>query len=122
MNPGYQPYVKEPHEIDIVGLPQRKYIDEQNDDGDEFVKTTNSKSQRCSKAWVLRSVWFNKPKAPEKHYCELLMLFSSWRNEKSDLLGNFKSYEDRCIVLSNVIIIKEQMKQYAVCHEDFNEI
>ena len=37
-----------------------------------------------------------------------------------DLLGNFASYEDRCMVLSNVI--KEQMKQYAVCNKDFNEI
>ena len=37
-----------------------------------------------------------------------------------DLLGNFASYEDRCKVLSYVI--KEQMKQYAVCNEDFNEI
>ena len=33
---------------------------------------------------------------------------------------DFKSFEDRCMVLSN--IIKEQMKQYAVCNEDFNEI
>ena len=37
-----------------------------------------------------------------------------------DLLGNFASYEERCMVLSYVI--KEQMKQYAVCNEDFNEI
>ena len=63
---------------------------------------------------------FDKPKEPENHYCELLTLFTSWRHEESDLLGNSKSYEDRCIALSNVI--KEQMKQYAVCHEDFNEI
>jgi len=39
---------------------------------------------------------------------------------ETDLLGKFKSYEDRCMVLSNVT--KEQMKQYAVCNEDFNEI
>ena len=37
-----------------------------------------------------------------------------------DLLGNFESYENRCMVLSYVI--KEQMKQYTVCNEDFNEI
>ena len=41
------------------------------------------------------------------------MLFTPWRNEETDLLGNLKSYEDRCMVLSSVI--KEQMKQYAVC-------
>ena len=90
----------------------QKYIDdEQNDDDDELVKTTSSKTRRSSKAGVLRSVWFNKQKEPEKHR-ELSMLFTPWRNEETDLLGNFKSYEDRCMVLSSVI--KEQMKQYAV--------
>ena len=116
-----KPYVKETHEIDIDGLPLQKYIDDkQNDDDDKFVKTTSSKTRRRSKARVLRSVWFNKQKEPENHYRELsLRLFTPWRNEETDLLGNFKSYEDRCMVLSNVI--KEQMKQYAVCNEDFNE-
>ena len=101
----------------------QKYIDDEkndDDDDDEFVKKTSSKTRRRSKARVLRSVWFNKQKEPEKHYRELSMLFTPWRNEETDLLGNFKSYEDRCMVLSNVI--KEQMKQYAVCSEDFNEI
>ncbi|PFX25823.1 hypothetical protein AWC38_SpisGene9511 [Stylophora pistillata] len=42
------------------------------------------------------------------------------KNEETDLLGNFASYEDICMVLSNVI--KEQMKQNAVFNEDFNEI
>ena len=98
----------------------QKYIDdEQNDDDDVFVKTTSSQTRRRSKARVLRSAWFNKQKEPEKHR-ELSMLFTPWRNEETDLLGNFKSYEDRCMVLSNVI--KEQMKQYAVCNQDFNEI
>ena len=48
------------------------------------------------------------------------MLFTPWLNEETDLLGNFKSHEDKCMVLFNVI--KEPMKQYAVCSEDFNEI
>ena len=50
------------------------------------------------------------------------MLFTPWRNEETDLLGYFKSYEDRCMVLSNVITEQNFMKQYAVCNEDFNEI
>ena len=115
-----KPYVKETNEIDIDGLPLEKYINDEQNDDDEFVNTTNSKTKRRSKARVLRSVWFNKEKEPEKHYRELLMLFTQWRNEETDLLGNFASYQDRCMVLSNVI--KEQMKQYAVCNEDFNEI
>ena len=98
----------------------QKYIDdEQTDDDDEFVKTTSSKTRRRSKARVLRSVWFNKQKEPEKHYRELSTLFTAWRNEETDLLRNFKSCEDRCMVPSDVV--KEQMKQYAVCN-DFNEI
>ena len=56
----------------------------------------------------------------KKHYRELLMLFTSWRNEETDLLGSFSSYQDRYMLLSDVI--NEQMKQYAVCNEDFNEI
>ena len=87
-----KPYVKKSHDIDIDGLPLQKYIDEQNDDDDEFVKTTSSKARRRSKARVLRSVWFNKQKELEKHYRELSMLFTPWRNEETDLLGNFKSY------------------------------
>ena len=94
-----------------------KYIDDEQNDDDEFVNTTNSKTKRRFKARVLRSVWFNKEK---ETLSELLMLFTPWKNEETDLLGNFASYQDRCMVLSNVI--KEQMKQYAVCNEDFNEI
>ena len=81
-----KPYVKETHEIDIDGLPLEKYIDdEQNDDDDEFVKTTNGKTRRRSKARVLRSVWSIEQKEPEKHYRELLMLFTPWRNEETEL-------------------------------------
>lgn len=36
------------------------------------------------------------------------------------ILGSFSSYQDRYVLLSDVI--NEQMKQYAVCNEDFNEI
>ena len=60
--------------IDIDGLPLEKYIDDEQND--EFVKTTNSKTRKHYKARVLRSVWFNKQKELEKHYCELLMLFT----------------------------------------------
>ena len=94
-----QSHMLRKHEIDIDGLPLEKYIDDEQNDDDEFVKTTNSKTRRRSKAWVLRSAWFNKQKEPEKHYRELLMLFTPWRNEETDLLGNFASYEDRCMVL-----------------------
>ena len=120
-----KPHVKETHEIDIDGLPLQKYTDdEQNDDDDdEFVKTTGSKIKRCSKARVLRSVWFNKQKEPEKHYRELSMLFTPWRNEETDLLGNFKSYM-KIDVWFSPMLLKNKINDtlYAVCNEDFNEI
>ena len=56
----------------------------------------------------------------KKHYRELLMLFTPWRNEKTDLIGMCSSYQDCYMLLSNAI--NEQMKQYADCNEDFNEI
>ena len=48
------------------------------------------------------------------------MLFTPWRNEETDLIGFCSSYQQRCMLLSNMI--NEQMTQYAVCNEDFNEI
>ena len=48
------------------------------------------------------------------------MLFTSWRNEETDLLQMFSSYQERYKQLSRVI--DKQMQQYAVCNEDFNEI
>ena len=34
------------------------------------------------------SVCFNKEVDSEKDYCELIMLFTAWRYEKADLVGN----------------------------------
>ena len=78
-----------------------------------------AKLKKRTKARIIRSVWFNKEAEPEKHYRELLMLFTLWRNEETDPLGSFSSYQDRYMLISDVI--NEQMKQYAVCKEDFNE-
>jgi len=57
---------------------------------------------------------------PEKHYRELIMLFTSWRNENTDLIGNCSSYQEHCLPLKAKI--DEQMKLYAVCSQDLNEI
>ena len=73
-----------------------------------------------SKARIIRSAWFNKHSELEKHYREQIMLFTSWRNEETDLLQMFSSYQECYKKLSRVI--DKQMKQYAVCNEDFNEI
>ena len=65
-------------------------------------------------------MWFNKEFAPEKHYRELIMLFTLWRNEQTDLLHTFSSYQERYRVLYKMT--EKQMKLYAMCNGDFNEL
>ena len=48
------------------------------------------------------------------------MLFTPWRNEETDLKGKYSSYKDHYDALSYQI--GKQMKQYAVCAEDLNEM
>ena len=94
-------------------------MDDNHDDSTEIEKAIG-KTKRRTKARKIRSVWFNKQAESEKHYRELLMLFTPWRNEETDLIGMCSSYQDRYMLLSNAI--NDQMKQYAVCNQDFNEI
>ena len=93
-------------------------MDDNHDDSTEIEKAIG-KTKRRTKARKIRSVWFNKEAESEKHYRELLMLFTPWRNEETDLIGMCSSYQDRYMLLSNAI--NDQMKQYAVCNQDFNE-
>lgn len=30
----------------------------------------------------------------EKHFCELIMLFTAWRDEEKDVMGNFSPSEE----------------------------
>ena len=48
------------------------------------------------------------------------MLFTSRRDEQSDLLRNYTSFEEHYLARRDEI--SEQMQQYAVCSEDLNEI
>ena len=43
------------------------------------------KTKKRTKARIMRSVWYNKEAEPEKHYWELMMLITPWRNEETDL-------------------------------------
>ena len=105
----------------IKRYAKRPAADDVNDDDIEtFEKSTSGKIKKRSKAKIIRIVWFNKQTEPEKHYCELIMLFTSWRNEETDLIGSSSSYREQYFILANNI--SEQMKQYAVCNEDLNEI
>ena len=80
----------------------------------------SQKIKKRTKARIIRNVCFNKNVDSEKHYRELIMLFTSWRDEMSDLLKNYSSYQEHYLQVKN--IIDEQMKLYAMCTDDLNEI
>ena len=58
------------------------------------VSTENKELKKRTQARIIRSVWFNKETQPEKHYREFLMLVTSWRNEETDLLKNYSTFEE----------------------------
>ena len=55
---------------------------------------------------------------PEKHYRELIMLFTAWRNEQIDLINSCSPNEERFFQVKSKI--DDQMKEYAICTEKFN--
>ena len=122
---GQNNYKKTNKKADIDNLPVE--TENENND-DELLDNENSLTsvspknsiKKRSQARIIRSVWFNKDAQPEKHYCELIMLFTPWRNEQTDLMGSFSSYQEHYIARYDEI--SEQMRQYAVCSEDLNEI
>ncbi len=117
-------YVKKSFDIDVDNLPIEAGTDDQkNDDDDDYTCDVSLKSQKYNKrsnARIIRSVCFNKEVDSEKYYRELLMLFTSWRNEAKDLIGNCSSYQNHFCLLKDKI--EDQMKQYAICSENLDEI
>ena len=90
---------------------------------DEKIENCISSKKSIKKrphARIICSVWFNKEAQPEEHYRELIMLFTPWRNEQTDLMKNYSSFQEHYIARRDEI--NEQMRQYAVCSEDLNEI
>lgn len=90
---------KKSFETDIDDLLFETSINGQDcdeDDDDDEGKTCQiecelRKDKRRSKARIIRVVGFNKEADLEK-YRELIMLFTSWRNENTDLVDNCSSY------------------------------
>lgn len=114
---------------DVDGLPLEIFDEDNNEDDinanlntNDNALTTNKKqkqTQKRSKARVIRSVWFNKESHPEKHYRELLMLFTAWRNENTDLLKDCETYMEQCQILKEQI--NDQLAQYAPCGEQLDQ-
>ena len=121
-------YQKKPNatQIDLDNLPTELSIDDETNDDDfcdnnttDKLKTKSGIKKRTNSR-IIRSVWFNRKAQPEKHYRELLMLFTPWRNEETDLISRYSSFQEH--YLARYDEIGEQMKQYAVCSEDLDEI
>ena len=121
-----KPFVKKSEDIDTDNLPLETADDEENDDelpdcaNEAMQNIKQSKPKQRIRPRIIRSVWFNVRSHPEKHYRELIMLFTSWRNEETDLIGNSPSYEEHFLLLKDKI--DEQMRQYAICSEDLKKI
>ena len=112
--------------MDVDNLPLETLDDEINDDelldcAKETIQIEKQeKPKKRSRPRIIRSVWFNVKSQPEKHYRELIMLFTSWRNEETDLIGSCSSYQEHYFLLKEQI--DKQMLQYAICSEDLTEI
>ena len=115
---GGKPYIKKSVIKDADNLPLETADSDENDD--DLFDSNAINSKKRSKARIIRSVWYNREKNPEKHYRELIMLFTSWRNEDTDLLANFSFYQERFLNVKDSI--DEQMKLYAVCSENLDKI
>ena len=114
-----KPYIKPSKELDTDNYLLETNLGDINDnDNDE--NESEPKNKKRSKARIIRSVCYNKEVDSQKHYRELVLLFTSWRNETRDLLKNCSSYQERYLQVKNAI--DEQMKQYAICSDDLNEI
>ena len=86
-----KPCVKRSRKLDTDNYPLETNLCDINDDDNEEDKT-EQKNKTRSKARIIRSVCFNKGVDSEKHR-ELIMLFTSWRNERTDLIKQYSSYE-----------------------------
>ena len=118
-------FFKKSKTIDMDNLPLETVDNDENNDDelstfDEEGKQNDKNKGNYSKPRIIRSIWFNVKSHPEKHYRELIIFFTSWRNEETDLLCSSTSYEDRFFLLKEQI--ENQMRQYSICNEDLNEI
>ena len=104
-----KPYIKPSCELDIDNYPLETNLSD-NDDNNEEEESKQKKNKKRSKARIIRSVCFNKEVDSEKHYRELIMLFTSWRDEITDLLGNCTSCQEHYVQVKNTI--DEQMLCY----------
>ena len=68
----------------------------------------NAKIVLCSNLKIIRYVKYDKAVDPENFFREQLMLFYPWRNEETDLLGEFGTYEERYKAVSKTIEVTKR--------------
>ena len=73
-----------------------------DDHNDNDISNESSKQKRA-KARITTIVWFNKESHPEKHFWELIMLFTAWRNEEVDLMANASTFKEHFLLLKDAI-------------------
>ena len=121
---GDSAFIKQANTLDTDDLlVETAFNDNQNDDDLETAKIDVSRPtnvKKRNKARIIRSCWLNKEAELEKYYRELIMLFTSWRNEEVDLISSCASYQSRYQQLCHSI--KEKMKEYAICDQDFAQL
>ncbi len=102
-----------------VYLPENNVDDNLDDDLSDLEQTSEKDEYEMKggitlikrqKPRIIRSVRFNKNKDPENFCREQIMLYTAWRNETTDLLKDFQTYQDRFEVLKDVI--EQNRKQY----------
>ncbi len=63
-------------------------------ENDEYEMKGGITLVKRQKPRIIRSVRFNKDKDPENYCREQIMLYTAWRNETTDLLKDFQTYQD----------------------------
>ena len=77
--------------------------DEIGDSAEEKPMDMDEEYRKRSVPRILRTCRFNKEKEEEKHYRELIMLYTSWRDERIDLIGTAASYKSRYFEIKDIV-------------------
>ena len=83
---------------------------EQTSEKDEYEMKGGITLIKRKKPRMIRSVRFNKNKDSSNFCRGQIMLYTAWRNETTDLLKDFHTYQDRFEVLKDMI--QQNRKQY----------
>jgi len=61
---------------------------------------------------IIRSVRYHRDKDAENHYREQIMLYTSWRNENTDLIKDCQTYQERFEQVKNNVLCNRNQYEY----------